>query len=462
MSAVVGKLSVDIDVNDAALQAGLNKATNAAQQAGQKMQQSMSQGADKAAGSAANMGRAILNASRGIQDFQAAGLNGIINNVEGIASAFGVGAGVAGAVTLAAVAIQSLSPAIQSAIKETSKLLGLWESESERASRSVEFHMGAGGAQAVRIKLLQEEIELLKERNGFGDSSFFSMSRIGDAATLLKDTATSGFKDMRSLEERNSDLQLRRAAESAAKLQESFRLAADAARDLAAAQRSASAKYDLTTNQKGETQINQQLFQAAVDKYGGGENLRTKIEQAGIQNGMKKTDADELYGKFATGDIAATKAVESMVNLTAERTRLMAEDFERATGSAEELKRIENDKAQEAKAELQRQIDDIYEGIVEAADAQTKRVKEANRSAADEIGQMTRDELERQSLQKQAGNVRERIEDLMSQRARSEVVGMSSVFEKNLNAGMEDPVVKAIEKQTEELKQINRELATLG
>ena len=65
-------------------------------------------------------------------------------------------------------------------------------------------------------------------------------------------------------------------------------------------------------------------------------------------------------------------------------------------------------------------------------------------------------------LQKQAGNVRERIEDLMSQRARSEVVGMSSVFEKNVNAGMEDPVVKAIEKQTEELKQINRELATLG
>lgn len=67
---------------------------------------------DKAAKSGANMGQALLQGSRGIQDFQAAGLNGVVNNLEGIATAMGMGAGVAGVVTVLAVAIQTLGPKV--------------------------------------------------------------------------------------------------------------------------------------------------------------------------------------------------------------------------------------------------------------------------------------------------------------------------------------------------------------
>lgn len=62
-------------------------------------------------GSSRNMGNAVLQASRGMQDMQY-GLAGAVNNLEGIASALGLGAGVAGAVTLVAVAAQTLGPVV--------------------------------------------------------------------------------------------------------------------------------------------------------------------------------------------------------------------------------------------------------------------------------------------------------------------------------------------------------------
>ena len=71
-------------------------------------------------------------------------------------------------------------------------------------------------------------------------------------------------------------------------------------------------------------------------------------------------------------------------------------------------------------------------------------------------------EEEIKGLQDKAADVRGRISDLMDQRARSEIVGASDVFGRNLNAGQNDPVVIAIEKQTEELKTLTREIATLG
>jgi hypothetical protein len=55
-------------------------------------------------------GMAMLQASRGIQDFQAAGIMGMVNNVEGLAMALGLGAGLSGVATLAFVALQVLRP----------------------------------------------------------------------------------------------------------------------------------------------------------------------------------------------------------------------------------------------------------------------------------------------------------------------------------------------------------------
>lgn len=459
---IVGDLAVQLGIADDQLRAGLAQAVVQAQQAGQKMQAAVNQGSGKATSSAANMNMAILQASRGIQDFQAAGLNGMINNVEGIASAFGVGAGVAGAVTLAAVAIQSLSPAISSVIQESRKLFGVWESESEKASRTVAANMGAGGASSAKVEVLKNEIEFLKSRNSFSDVSLASPTRIGGAVELLKTGFNSNFKDFRDSDEVFAAMQERRAIEATAKLYEAMRYSNEAATALVAAQRAAAAKQDLTTNQQGETQLNKQLFQSAVDKYNGGENLRTKIEQAGIQNGMLKTDANDLYGKFAAGDIAATKQVESMIPLGDERAKIQGKAIDENMNSlAEQFKKEQaiRDKAIEDES---RAMEDNMNNLKALFQNEEKVRVENAKSLEDNMNYLKGVAKRRDKLEEQAGDVKDRISGLMDQRARSEVVSASSVFEKNISAGMEDPVVKAIEKQTEELKQINRELATLG
>lgn len=63
---------------------------------------------DNGARSGANFGQAMLQGSRGVQDFAAAGVPGVVNNLESLASALGLGAGAAGAVTLVAVAVDML------------------------------------------------------------------------------------------------------------------------------------------------------------------------------------------------------------------------------------------------------------------------------------------------------------------------------------------------------------------
>lgn len=462
MSTTVGKLSVELGISDDQLRAGLAAAMVQAQQAGQKISQSMNQAGQASAKGGANMNMAILQASRGIQDFQAAGLMGIVNNVEGIAAGFGVGAGVAGMATLAAVAIQGLSPVIQTAYKETMKLFGLWVSESEKLDKSVTNFMGGGTALNARAELLKQEIELLKERRGLGEASSYSLSRIGDLGQYIKGLAT-GSAGMKTIEEINAELQSRRGVEAAAKLSQAYEISAQAARELAAAQRGAASAYDLTTSQQEQTRLNQQLFQAAIDASGGGENLRTRIEMAGARQGMIKTDARELYGKFATGDIAATAQVEQMLNLTAEKAKIMANDWERVTGQAAELRRIEEETRQESAAAFERETESIYQSIVEGADKAIAAQKSKNKMIGDEFGVMVKDELERQALNAKASEMQSNLADLEARRMRSEIIGASDVFNRNFNAGLEkDPTVQAIEKQTEELKEVMESLKELN
>ncbi len=63
---------------------------------------------DKAAKKGANFGNAMLQGSRGIQDLSAAGIPGVVNNLEGLASALGMTAGAAGGITLVAVGLDLL------------------------------------------------------------------------------------------------------------------------------------------------------------------------------------------------------------------------------------------------------------------------------------------------------------------------------------------------------------------
>ena len=457
MSTTVGKLSVELGISDDQLRAGLAAAMVQAQHAGQKISQSMNQAGQASAKGGANMNMAILQASRGIQDFQAAGLMGIVNNVEGIASAFGLGAGVAGMVTLAAVAIQSLSPIIQSVAQETAKFFGLWRSETEMVKTSVENFMGGGGRENAMAEALRNQAKFLQERN---DTSGGILSSVMKAGNFLADpfNMLGGDENAKALQNN-----MRRGIEATALMSQAFEQSAIASRELAAAQRGASARFDLTTSQQEQTKLNQQLFQAAIDASGGGENLRTRIEMAGARQGMIKTDARELYGKFATGDIAATAQVEQMLNLTAEKAKIMANDWERVTGQAAELRRIEEETRQESAAAFERETESIYQSIVEGADKAIAAQKSKNRMIGDEFGVMVKDELERQALTAKASEMQLNLADLEARRMRSEIIGASDVFNRNFNAGLDkDPTVQAIEKQTEELKEVMESLKELN
>jgi hypothetical protein len=51
----------------------------------------------------------------------------------------------------------------------------------------------------------------------------------------------------------------------------------------------------------------------------------------------------------------------------------------------------------------------------------------------------------------------------MLQRQRTEIIGASDVFQRNFMAGTsEDPTVKAIEKQTEDLREIMQQIKELN
>ena len=438
MSTTVGKLSVELGISDDQLRAGLAAAMVQAQQAGQKISQSMNQAGQASAKGGANMNMAILQASRGIQDFQAAGLMGIVNNVEGIATAFGMGAGVAGMVTLAAVAIQSLTPAIKSAITEAEQFFGVWKSESEKAAVSVGAFMGGGGRENAMAEALRQQAEFLKNRTD--DASGFNIDFISRAVGLG------------SNEERALANNMRRGVEATALMSQAFEQAAQGSKELAAAQRGAAAKLDQTTGQREQAGINRLLFQAAIDASGGGDNLRSRIEMAAMNRGMTRTQGRELYGGFAAGDLQATQQVESMLNLATEKAKVLADDYERVTGSAAELRRIEEESIK-AKEEAEKK----------AANEAKKQAEEQAKAVEDNMKNLANIFRERESLMKKEDNIRGNIEELQLQRQRTEIIGSSDVFMRNFTAGTEkDPVVNAIEKQTEDLKEVIDKLKELN
>jgi hypothetical protein len=140
---------------------------------------------DRVAGSSRNMGNAVLQGSRAIQDMQY-GLAGAVNNLEGIAGALGFGAGVAGAVTLVAVAVQTLGPAVVEWFKSldtegkkldelktklregAATILGEWTPASQAAKDEADQFTDSIKAQAAAFSVLdksqQASLDILKKR----------------------------------------------------------------------------------------------------------------------------------------------------------------------------------------------------------------------------------------------------------------------------------------------------------
>jgi hypothetical protein len=432
--SIVGNLAVELGISDAQLQAGLAQAVTQAQQAGQKMANAMNQGQKQGGGGyQKNTAMGILAISRAVDDAQY-GFRGVINNVEQIALGFGAGAGVAGMATMAAVAIAALEPAFSSVLTEAQKFFGYFQDATEQARTSVSGMMGGGfGTQAISESFKQRAEFLRGRTDEVGGTNIDFISR------------AMGFQ---SVDQAAMENNMRRSIEAAALMQQGFRLAADASRELAASQRGASAQYDLTTAQKGQIPLNQQLFQAAVDKFGGGDNLRTRIKIGGMNQGMLPSETENLYGQFAAGNAGATNQVTEMLGLQAERTKIMADDFERMTGSAEELRRISEDTAQsqEETAKFIEQENRWMERAVEL-DAQREKIRQG-RILDRQFGEYERAVGQQDNLFRQR-------DAIMLERSRSEILGSAAdVFGRNLNAGMEDPQLKKLDEIKEEIKNL--------
>jgi hypothetical protein len=120
-----------------------------------------------------NFGSAMLQGSRGVQDFAAAGIPGMVNNVESLASALGFGASAAGGFTLAFVGIELLMkswPAIKAALGSPEENQKLWTSLSpdeevtervrvftELLERQAEAYKNSAEARKLNAELAKEE-----------------------------------------------------------------------------------------------------------------------------------------------------------------------------------------------------------------------------------------------------------------------------------------------------------------
>ena len=82
----------------------------------------------------AGLGQAGLQTGRVIQDFAQGGLGGILNNIEGLTMALGLGPGLAGTLTIVGAGFFALKPLIAEAVKE----LGLFLEQTDLSKTSVE------------------------------------------------------------------------------------------------------------------------------------------------------------------------------------------------------------------------------------------------------------------------------------------------------------------------------------
>lgn len=138
-----------------------------------------------------NLGFAMLTLGRGVQDFQAAGLMGIVNNVEGLGVAMGMTAGQAGALTLGIVGLQVTMPVLRNTIGDFAErnLPGLYEAFNNAAKGVGDFfdtsNRGSVNYLKGQVKSLTAEFERLNEKGTIYDfdeymrvrNEFYSKSR---------------------------------------------------------------------------------------------------------------------------------------------------------------------------------------------------------------------------------------------------------------------------------------------
>jgi hypothetical protein len=407
----VGNLSVELGISDDQLRAGLAAAVVQAQQAGQKMQAAMNNAASKTgSGFGAN---GMLQLSRAVDDVQY-GLRGVINNIEGIVTGFGGSAGMAGAATIAAVAIGALAPKIYEAVTAATPLSGLADDLKKIANSGLDgtFSGMAASAKAMNAAF-EASVKQLEKMEKQSQRVVFAAGGPGMGAAPQMQTVGASMQDIA-----NQRMTVDNMARNAAK--EAF--AAQIGKQSLTA--GGLAEFDLSSNSNAMQDINKKIFQAAIDKFGNGQDVFKRLD---FMTGGEKSS---LYGDFKRGDIQASNEAVQLLGLQAEKAKLLAEDYDAVTGSAKEL-----------------------------ADIQ----KASNKQMAADFEAMVSQELERQKVQSQIDKTQSRVDRIMSQRARSEILGgAADVFNRNLNAGMEDPQVKELQGLRDDIRKYTDELRGLG
>lgn len=425
MSTTVGKLSVELGISDDQLRAGLAAAMVQAQQAGQKISQSMNQ-----AGSSGGFNKGVagfsLSIGRLVDDAQY-GFRGIINNMEqlGTSAAQTLGASTqtamafGGALTLLAVAANNLIP-------ELDKLLDSRSAFDKLTTSAIGFS-GAINSSVGALKLLAQENEKLMATDKTAGAGAFIQQQIAALNNQSGRSMLSKVLDPFNLMSRSG---LNFGKTEAQQLQENK----DAGRQL---------------------QANQ---------------IRLAIEQAGAARLQSSFNAGgELIGRerntamFET-DKNAAKAFESAIKGNAEIAKIQIERQLMASGmqgnDAEQKALI---MLGEASQGVKKAFDDLAQRLPELKLAEKLNEVANQKQIGEDIDKMVKDELERQALQAKAAKMESSLADLEARRMRSEIIGASDVFNRNFNAGLDkDPTVQAIEKQTEELKEVMESLKELN
>jgi len=401
----VGNLADELGMSEENFSQALAHAQVMAQAAAQKMQNAVNQGTRAATSGPSSPGggsaQGLLNLSRAIDDVQY-GFRGVVNNIEGIVTGFGGSAGIAGAATIAGVAMMALIPKIAAVVSAADPIKDLAGSLKEIQNSGIggTFWQFADAAKATDAAY-KASLATLKEMKVQTEQIVFAAGGPGMGAAPVAQTVGMTQGQIFAQQLKTYDL----ARQSA---QQAFRASQGQSRFTAGAL----AGNVLTEGQQGQQAINQAIFKAAVEKFGGGQGLFNALQG-------KNPGDPNLFGAFQEGDTKATNEAIFRLRLEAEQTKAIADDFERITGAAKELGQIEEQKQKQDRQVFNRQFNEYQ-----------------------------------QAVNQQAPLLRQR-ESLMNAMNRSEILGTADVFGANLNAGMKSEELKQLEeinKGIQELK----------
>ena len=431
MSTVVGNLSVELGISDDQLRAGLAAAMAQAQQAGQRISNSLNQAGSSVSGRAAGggFGGFGLAISRMADDAQY-GFRGIINNMEQLGASAAGSLGMSAEKAMAFGSVLTLTAiAVNNAIPEIEKMLDT-RTGFEKLATSAAGFSGSVNTSLASVKALAAEIEKLTQQDktqGFGAAiqrglaSTIGQSGLKFAAAMADPFNITGIQDI--------DM-----SKIGKTFEQQIQENKDAGRQIMRNQ------IDLSISQPQAARMQEALA-------AGGGLISAERNKASFETDktMASMFGDAIKGQAETAKMAIER------QLMAEGVQGNQAEMDALTMLGQASKGVKA-----AFEELARRVPELQ---------LTEKLKAAmeQKSIGQEFDQMVKDELERQSLQAKAAGIERNISDLELRKRRTEIIGSADVFQRNFMAGTsEDPTVKAIEKQTEDLREIIQQIKELN